>query len=206
MKYDIVIIGGGEHFCVVLDAILSNKQKWNYLGYIDKNKNKNPDYWLGTDESLSTVIEKYPNVNFIFGIGSISLREKIYSKYIKFADFFTTVIHPTAIIAENSKIEKGVYIGAGAIVQSGTKIGRCCIINTGTIIEHDCRIGDFSHIAPGVVMGGGCCIGEKSLIGLGSRIKDHISIGKDATIGAGAVVLDDLENGITAVGIPARKK
>ena len=56
------------------------------------------------------------------------------------------------------------------------------------------------------MLGGCCSIGKNTFIGLGSRIKDHINIGKNVTIGAGAVVINDIQNGVTAVGVPAGRK
>lgn len=74
MKNDIIIIGGGEHSRVIVNAIVLDKFKWNYLGYLD-TKNDNNDSvgcCFGTDEDISRVVEKYSNVKLIFGIGNIT--------------------------------------------------------------------------------------------------------------------------------------
>ena len=43
-----------------------------------------------------------------------------------------------------------------------------------------------------------------SWIGVGSCVKQKIKIGKSVTIGAGAAVVKDIQDGVTAVGVPAK--
>lgn len=115
-----------------------------------------------------------------------------------------TIIHPSAIIANDVIIGEGSIIMAGAIIQPGSKIGRHCIINTGSIIDHDCNIHDYVHIAPNCGIAGAVNIESGTFVGIGSNIIQGISIGSWSIIGAGAVVAKDIPSKCTAVGIPAK--
>ena len=204
MRRDIIIIGGGEHSKVILNSIYLKKNEWNILGLVDDIKPDNNVIWLGSDEIFLNKIHEFPFARFIIGVGSVENRKKITDKYEKIINSFCTVIHPSAVVANNIEIDSGVFISANAVIQPGVRINKHVIINTGAIIEHDCRIGENSHIAPGAIMGGGCNIGNNCLIGIGVSIKDHITIGNNVTVGAGAVVVNDIEDDYTVVGIPAK--
>ena len=204
MKKDIIVIGGGEHSRIIINSIHLKEKEWNFLGVIDNKKSENDIKLLGSDASIITIQEKYPDVNYIIGIGNNVIRRNIIDKYSKFKNDFITLIHPSAIIADSVQLDSGVFISANAILQPETKINEHAIINTGAIVEHDCTIGKNTHIAPGVVMGGGCNVGCNSLIGLGATVKDHITIGNNVTVGAGAVVINDIEDNQTVVGVPAK--
>src|SRR2546428_94428 len=81
--------------------------------------------------------------------------------------------------------------------------GAC--INTSATVDHDCVIHRYVHIFPGAHIAGTVEIGEFSYIGMGASVLQNIRIGEQVTVGAGAVVLENLEDGVTAVGVPARR-
>ena len=113
-------------------------------------------------------------------------------------------VHPHAIVSLHASIGEGTVVMAGAVINSGAVIGKHCIVNTGATIDHDCVVGDYVHIAPGAHISGGVVIGNGSWIGVGSCVKQKIKIGKSVTIGAGAAVVKDIQDGVTAVGVPAK--
>ncbi len=197
----LIIIGGGEHANVIAEMA---KKHWNILGYID-NKETNSVYkYLGEDKIIIKLIKEHADVKLIFGIGNLLIRKRIYKKYNLQSDFFSSIIHKSAIVSESAQIANGVFIGAGSIIQANVKIGFHSIINTGTIIEHDINIGSYTHIASGVICGGGCIIGENSFIGLGTRVNDHLRIGDNVVVGSGSVVIDNIDNDLKVAGIPAK--
>ena len=115
-----------------------------------------------------------------------------------------TVIHPTAIIADDVEIGVGSVIMAGVVIQSGTKIGSHCIVNTGACIDHDCRIGHATHIGPNCSLSGGCRVEEGAFLGVGSTMIPFKKVGAWSIVGAGAVVTTDIPSHCTAVGVPAK--
>ncbi|MES2552397.1 MAG: DapH/DapD/GlmU-related protein, partial [Pseudomonadota bacterium] len=80
------------------------------------------------------------------------------------------LIHPSAIIAADSKIGENCWIGAGAVVSSGVKIGN----NT--------FIGAQARMDYGVNISANCWVGPGSSIGTASNIAQHVTIGADISI------------------------
>ena len=145
-------------------------------------------------------------VLLVNGIGSISepeARQRVYLSAVAAGFSFASVIDATAIVRPSVELAPGVQVLAGAILNTDVVIGENAIINTGAIIEHGSRIGAHSHVSPAAALAGNVTIGETSHVGIGARVIQGISVGSHCTIGAGAVVTRDVEDGSTAVGVPA---
>jgi serine acetyltransferase len=54
------------------------------------------------------------------------------------------------------------------------------------------RLGDYAKLSPNAALGGAVTVGARTP-------------GSGVTVGAGAVVLRDVPDGITVVGVPARR-
>lgn len=118
---------------------------------------------------------------------------------------FATLIHPSAVIAENSQIGAGSVIMAGAVINPYAVIGKGVIINTCSSVDHDCRIHDYVHVAVGAHICGNVEIGNETWIGAGSTIINNVKICDGCIIGAGAVVIKDIDEPGIYLGVPARK-
>jgi sugar O-acyltransferase (sialic acid O-acetyltransferase NeuD family) len=204
----IVIMGGRKdaHARVVADAIIAGGKE-KLLGFIDDNPELKGEKILGyeilgTSSTFDSIREQVTGV--IIAIGDNHVRKRIANELREDGFTLTTVIHPTAIIANDVQIGPGTFIAAGTVVNSGTTIGEGVIINTGATIDHDNNINNYVHIAPGVHTAGRVTVGKCAFMGIGSRaIPDRI-IGENAIVGAGAVVIEDIPDNATAVGVPAK--
>lgn len=200
---ELIIIGYGAHGRVIEEAA---RTQFKILGYIDPKNQKCILSYLGSDEEIDQIREKYPNAAYIIGVGDIQIRRQLINQY-NFKNLpYISVIAPNANISSGAKIEEGVFISMGGIINTRACVAAHCIINTGSIIEHDCVLGHNVHVAPGAVLGGSVQIGSDTLIGLGARVKNNISIGQNAIVGVGAVVIQSVRDYTTVVGIPAREK
>ncbi|MDD5005756.1 MAG: NeuD/PglB/VioB family sugar acetyltransferase [Candidatus Omnitrophica bacterium] len=203
----IVLIGGGGHCNVIIDAI--HKSGEFQIGAIFDPKfkygeEKNNVDMIGSDEKLVSLYKNNLRIAFISvgSIGDCSTRIRIY-EYIKKIGFnLATVIHPSSVIASDCKIGEGTFIAAGVKINPGVRIGKNAIINTSSSVDHDCEIGDFVHIAPGAVLCGGVKIGDYSHIGAGAVINQYLKIGKHCLIGSGSVVTHDIQDNIVGYGVP----
>ncbi len=204
MKSGIILIGMGGHSFVVTEAILQCKK--NIVGYMDQHKkNINPFslVYLGSEQN-NLLFEELRANTFHLSIGDNSLRKKIALQLNNHEISFSSVIHPSSIVASNAIIGFGSFCSANSVIQPLAQIGHHCIINTGAIIEHECVIGDFSHIAPGAVLCGNVQIGEGTLVGARTVIRPGIHIGKNCVIGAGSVVVKDIPDNSMVYGNPAK--
>jgi sugar O-acyltransferase (sialic acid O-acetyltransferase NeuD family) len=191
------LLGVGGHAKVVIDAArMSGRQ---VVAVYDDAVSTHSTLFCGYNVEGSIDADLVGEA--IIAIGNNAVRHEISMRLSHIN--WQTIIHPSAIIAEDVEIGEGSVVMAGAIVQTGTKIGRHCIINTGATVDHDCVLGDFVHIAPNCAIAGGVNLGDGSFIGIGSSVVQYKSIGEWSTIGAGSVVIHDIPSMCTAVGAPA---
>lgn len=210
----LVVVGGGEHARVVVDAARSRPDRWRVLGFSDADPSARlarlePDLEaIGDDEALRAWLAQRTDDRplLVLGVGGGTRpddRRAVVDR-LGGADW-ATIVHAAATVSPAAGLEPGVVVGAGAIVQTGASIGMHAIVNTGAIVEHDVRVGAWSHVGPGAAIGGGTRIGEGVFVGLGARIRDHVTVGDRAAIGMGAVVVADVAPGERVLGVPARR-
>ncbi|HRQ29214.1 MAG TPA: acetyltransferase [Saprospiraceae bacterium] len=200
----VLIIGYSGHGLVAAESILL--QGFVLNGYLERKKvNYNPFNlkYFGHEES-SEVLVSIQGFELFLGIGSNTIRKRIYESMVGYGMKFITSVHPMSNVTSYTSIGNATLICRGACINPATKIGNGVIINTGAIIEHECVIGDFAHIAPGAVLGGNVQVGEGSFIGANAVVKQGVRIGKEVVIGAGTVVLDNVQDNQVLVGNPAR--
>lgn len=164
--------------------------------FIDDNKDL---HWLSGIPVLHHIDGIH---NIIVSIGNNRTRKIIVEKV---SCNYLNAIHPSAIVSPSAQIGEGTVVMPGAIINADAVIGKHCIVNTGASIDHECVIGDYCHIAPHASLCGQVRVGDGTLIGVGASIIPCVSIGKWSIIGAGSVVVEDISDGVTAVGIPAKK-
>jgi UDP-perosamine 4-acetyltransferase len=202
----IIVIGGGGHGKVLVSTLLLCRR--NIVGFADLNPSASSLLGvgcIGTDAAV--LLHAACEVRLVNGVGSSAStanRQAVYDRFTREGYCFSTVIHPSAIIAPEVQIADGVQIMAGAILQPGSSIGANAIVNTGAIVDHDCIVGQHAHIAPGAVLSGGVHVGVGAHVGTGACIIQGVSIGAGSIVGAGAVVIQDVPPGVTTVGVPAK--
>ena len=204
---NILIFGASGHAKMIIDIIQLNKN-YNIKGFVDSYKPINEVVVgfnvLGDLEQLPSLIKELDIEGIVVGIGDNYTREVGYHKIKEIAPQleFVTVIHPSAIIAENVTIGAGTVIMSNTVINASAKVGKLCIINTASNFGHDSIMSDFSSLAPGVITGGGVQIGLGSAICLGALIIHNISIGDHTVIGSGSLVIKSIGNFKKAFGSP----
>jgi UDP-3-O-[3-hydroxymyristoyl] glucosamine N-acyltransferase len=106
-------------------------------------------------------------------------------------------IDPTAKVAKNAKIAKGVSIGANVVIEDGVEIGQNSVIGNGCTIGENSKLGEHSRIDSNVVIYHNCCIGNNVVIQANSTI-GSIGFGYSFIDGAhrliphnGGVIIED---------------
>lgn len=194
----IVLVGGGGHCKVAIDAI-RKADNFEIDGVVDARLKKGKKILevpvIGNDDILPKRYSKGVKYAFIAigSVGDCTLRKALYKKIIKLGFKIPCIIHPKAVVAADVKIGEGTFVAAGAVINPGTKIGRNTIINTSSSIDHDCQIGDFVHIAPGTTLSGGVKVGDETHIGTGANIIQYLTIGKKCVVGAGTTVRHNIK-------------
>ena len=204
-----VIIGGGGHARVVIDAL-----RVSGAGRPEAVVDAAPDRRgqrvdgveiVGGDAELAALRSK-GITHFVMGIGGAGNnqpRRQLFEAALAHGFEPITLIHPSAVVAATATIGPGAQVLARAVVNPGATVGTNVIVNTGAIVEHDCIIGPHVHIASGACLAGGVRVEEGAHIGAGSVTRQGCTIGREAIVGAGAAVVDDVPAKVVVAGVPA---
>lgn len=193
----VIIIGAGGHGKVAADIVRLSGDE--VIGFLD---DKPPENLVGFDVIGNTGdIGKWSDCLYFAAVGNAVIRKKIMNKNVP----WYTAIHPTAVIADDVKIDEGTLLAANSVVNSGSEIGRGCIINTAATVDHDCILEDFVHISPGAHLSGSVKIGSGTWVGVGACVVNNVEICGGCTIGAGAAVIKNIGEAGTYVGVPTEK-
>ena len=205
----VIVLGAGGHARVLIDALLL--LEWDVLGVTVPAEGSFASELLGVsvigdDEQITRYAPL--DVRLVNGIGSVgdaSARRLLYESWLDRGYRFTTVVHPSVVIARDVTLGEGVQIMAGAVIQTGCRIGANTIVNTASSIDHDCHIGAHCHVAPGTTLSGSVDVGDRTHLGTGAVVIQGVRIGADVLVAAGAVVTRDVEAGQRVQGVPARE-
>lgn len=196
MTKPVVILGGGGHARVVIEALRCAGHA--IAGVIDPKPEVAMQLpagiaWLGKDLSRA----RAGDVRLAIGVGSLDVgaknpRPTLFAEAKAGGFEVLTFRHPSAIVAGDVALGEGTQVMAGAILQPGIRTGVNCIVNSGASLDHDCRIGNHVHVAPGAVLSGTVEIGDGCHLGTGAIVIQNVKIGAEAMIAAGAVVTRDV--------------
>ena len=213
----LIVLGGGEHARVVIEAARTQPERWVVQGYAAPTSAAGTDVsdvpWLGDDTAVAArLADLAPDEQpwLVLGFGGGESRDALSARVTATELFggaarWAVVVHSTAWLSPSATLEPGAVILAKAVVNAGARVGRHAIVNSGAVVEHDVEIGEGSHVAPGAVIGGGAKVGAWTFIGLGANLRDHIEVGAGAVVGMGAVVVGSISPGEVVVGVPARR-
>ncbi len=205
---DCIIIGAGGHGRVVLD-IMQHEGRHEVVGFLDSNSDLHGRLMdgvevLGPIQRLAGLKEQGVR-GAIVAVGHNGTRRSFGEQVQRLGHELVSAIHPSANIASNVSIGRGVVVAAGALVCAHCQIGDGVILNTGCLVDHETMIGTACHLCPGVKIAGRVTIESGAFVGIGATVIQHVRVGHDSVIGAGAVVLKDVPPMSTVVGLPARE-
>ncbi|WP_310441126.1 acetyltransferase [Sulfurimonas sp.] len=190
----IYIYGSSGHGLVVAD--IAKACGYEDVIFIDDGDNEYPTF---------EEIQKNKNISIAFGIGTNSVRAKLFDKVKNSGFEIATLIHPSAVISPSVTIGVGTVVMPNVVANAKAIVGDGVILNSGCIVEHECVIEDFVHISPNAALAGAVKVGEFTHIGIGSNVIQGISIGKNTIIGAGSVVIKSISDFKKAYGNPCRE-
>lgn len=207
---DCVILGGGGHAAVVIDALKSSGSGGR-LAVLDSDETK----WgkelldvpvLGGDSLLSRLAAGGVRF-FVVGLGGAGdnvPRKRLFELGISCGLDPLRIVHPAAVCSGWAEIGSGSVLMAGSIVNARSFLGVNVIVNSGAVVEHDCRVEDHVHLATGSRLAANVRVGAGAHVGVGASVRQGVKIGEEAVIGAGSVVVRDVYPRSTVVGVPAK--
>lgn len=202
-----MVIGGGGHACVVIDAWLQAGGKAAGAQVYDDNPALAGcvlDHGIRIQTGFDWAVVR--GIDCHVAVGDNTTRERLMQRVLAYGGRPRTLVHPRAIVASSARIGDGCLIAAGAIVSARAEVRDGAIINHGAVVDHDCEVGAFSHVAPNATLGGRVKLGNRVLIGAGANLLPGMTVGLDTIIAAGAVLTRNAPAHCTMVGIPAKRR
>lgn len=209
MARPIVIVGGGGHARVVIDALRCSGE-YEPAAVVDSALEPGDEVdgvvVRGGDELLPVLAgEGVAAAAIAVGsIGDAAARRRLHGLAAQHGFALPAIVHPRATVATTARVEDGCFVAAGAVVGPGARLGIGTIVNSNAVVDHDCALGEFVHVAPGAALSGAVTVGDDAHVGTGAAVVQQIKIGAGAIVGAGAVVIKDVPANTVAVGVPAR--
>ena len=207
----LLILGAGGHARVLAETALA-QGGFSEIAFLDDHAHQQNDPtvlgWpvLGPLHRASELSMLKSFQAALVGIGNASKRLHWLDQLGTIGYQRPRLIHPTAWVSASASLGPGSVVFAHAAVQALAHLGTGVILNTACSVDHDVHLADGVHIGPGARLAGDVHVGARSWIGIGSCVIQQVRIGADVMVGAGAAVTQDLEDGVTAVGVPARRR
>lgn len=208
---EIVILGAGDfgrETAWLIEEINKRRPAYIILGYLDDDEKKigksfNGYECLGTISYL-TELNKNHHACAVIANQDVDIRKKFVEMFPEFEDW-ETLIHPSVNISDTSTIGKGCVICASGNISCNTVIGDFCLLNMSVTMGHDCAVGNFVSIMSGTCVSGHVTIGDGAYLATNSTILPGMKVGRHTRVGAGSVVIRNVKDGITVMGVPAKK-
>lgn len=196
---NIVIIGTGavaSELTMYLADIKDVKLK-GYLEY-DYNLEKYYNSYHYEMPVLGDINTYFPQEDdyFLLGVSNVEFRNKAISIMQDKGGHFYTLIHPTALVANDAIIGEGCTLAPFCVIGPNTHIGNFNILTSYTAISHDCVLGN-NNVFSSVIVCGRVTIGNNNTFYIRSTVQPDLQIGNNNVIAAGMIVDTNLEDNST---------
>ena len=203
----IIIVGAGgfgRELLQWIKDINAQKPTWEIAGFIDDNMAALDNYDCSA-KIIGRISDWQPKSDeeFVLALGSPETKRKVVSVLKSKGAKFATVIHPTAILTENTKCGEGFVMFPYAKLSVNSEVGDFVTLLTSGV-GHDVKIGDYTTVSGMCSVLRNVVIGEDVFVAASASLENDITVGDGAYIGLGSVVLKDVPGGAKVFGNPAR--
>lgn len=117
-----------------------------------------------------------------------------------------TIIHPSSHVHGVKHLGAGGIFSSGTVVQAFSEIGDYVTLAEHSSVAHHCKVGKYASLSTGSLLLGNVELGEGVWLGGGTAVRDRIRIAPWVKTGIQSAVVNSIEEeGITVVGVPARR-
>ena len=181
---------------------LGKKPAWKIRGFVVFDPTKFPQTLysypvLGTSKEAAVSLAG-THTFFICMIGDNRIREEQAHEAEDLGWKPVALVHPSVIVARETTIGPGSYIGAGSIISPFAKVGAHVIVNNHVSVGHNSVMEEFSQACPGVRINGRCVVRRSAFIGSNATLLPGCNVGESA------VVLRSVAPFTMVMGVPAK--
>jgi sugar O-acyltransferase (sialic acid O-acetyltransferase NeuD family) len=197
------LIGYGE-LGKQFEHLISELSLNNGFLYFDDNAKENGI--INSQPFDKFLDNEFKDIEFLIGLGykHLKLKKEIIDILIDRKRKLFTFIHPTAIIDNTAKIDKGTFIYPNVTIDKNVRIGKGCLLNLSVTVSHDSNIEDCCYLSPSVTLSGFVTIGQNVFLGTGVSVANNIIINASSIVGIGSVITKNIEQNSVVIGNPQR--
>lgn len=196
---DIIIIGTGA-VAAEWTMYLRDIHDVQLKGYLEYSSNIEKYYNQYNYEMpiLGDIDSYIPQENdyFLLGISDITFRNVVIDKMQVKGARFITLIHPTALIAEDAIIGVGCTIAPFCMIGPKTVLGDFNQLTAYSAVSHDCVLGRNNTFSS-VIVCGHTKIGNNNSFYIRSTVQPNLNIGNNNVIQAGMMVDKNISDDTT---------
>lgn len=155
---------------------------------------------------LGTVADYVPLEGdyLVLAIGVPYTRRRVAEALVSRGGRFVTLVHPTAVVADNATLGNGCVVCPYAIVSDSAQLGAFVLINYHASLGHDAYAGHYSVLAPYATLGGNARMEDEGFLGLHASIGPGIRLGARSKVSANSCVLSCTPDDSLVFGVPGR--
>jgi len=207
IKYNIIIVGAGgfgrEVYLWAKDSF--SKDQYKITGFLDDNPRilDNYDMDVGIIGNLNSYEIKNQD-RFLFAIGDIAVKKRLIVKMKKRGAKFLTLVHPTVIMANKTKIGEGVIICPFCLVSDNVQLDDFVMMNTYASCGHDAKVGKYCILSPYATLNGFVILEDEVFLGTHATVISYKRVGYKSKISANSVVMRDVPANKIVFGVPGK--
>lgn len=208
----LLIVGAGEYareFLWVAQDIPAAARDWDVAGLLDDASDAAPRLKkLGVKTPvLGRIADWKPKADevFICAIGDPKVRLTLCAALESRGASFVNLIHPSAAVAPDATLGRGVFVYRSVVVAPGARVGNHVQLNIAASVGHDATLEDGCSINSHCDITGWVVLRRGVYLGSHASTIPNIEIGEFSTIGAGSVAFKSVPAQTTVVGVPGRK-
>ncbi len=211
-KRKLIFLGGGD-FCRELlwtaETIPADRRDWQPAGILDDNVDaarKHMQHRGVALPVLGSIGDHQPKQDEVFipAIGNTSFKLKGAELLESRGAQFVNLIHPTALIAPDAHLGKGIFVFTNCVVSVGARLEDFVTLNAFVLVGHDAVIGRGCNLNPATMVTGNVKLGRGVMMATHTSISPRNEVGDFATVGAGSAAISSIPEGVTVLGVPAR--
>ena len=205
--YNIIIVGAGgfgrEVYLWAKDSF--SQDQYKIKGFLEDNPKilDNYDMDVGIIGNLNSYEIKNKD-RFLFAIGDTDIKKRLIIKMKKRGAKFLTLVHPTAIVANTTKIGEGVIICPYCLVSDNVLLEDFVMMNTYASCGHDVKVGKYSILSPYAALNGFVTLEDEVFLGTHSTVIPYKKVGYKSKISANSVVMRDVAADKIVFGVPGK--
>jgi sugar O-acyltransferase (sialic acid O-acetyltransferase NeuD family) len=206
----LVLVGGGgtsSDVLLLIEAINRVSLRYEVAGLLDDAIPEGTLRFgipvLGPIASWKS-LEKVWLIDCLGSPRSYLKRERLLNRHGMIAANFETLIHPSAIIADDAQIGQGSIIYPNVVALSNVRIGQHVTILSGTVLNHDVEVGDWSILGSGVMLSGAVKVARACYLGTSCSVREAVNIKEGSLVGMGAAVTANVAANVVVAGVPAK--